>query len=164
MLFLQRRIYGLKGRNIDVFAENSSLAINPHYIRSWLDLLSRTPRVAPFLQKNDPFIAALEKVLDGCFKWFHLSHLVPGFLARHDIGILVQELSAHTTDVRVQSDVLDGMFTFYDATKATLNVYQVCLSGHNTSLCAFCSCFDFRIAWSVMLLYTVLINYLANEY
>jgi hypothetical protein len=93
---LARHIYGLKGRNIDVFAENSSLAINPHYIQSWLDLLSRTPRVAPFLQKNDPFIAALKK-----------------------------ELSEHTADVHVQNDVLDGMFTFYDATKATLNVYQV---------------------------------------
>ncbi|XP_006659731.2 nicalin [Oryza brachyantha] len=93
---LARHIYGLKGRNIDVFAENSSLAINPHYIQSWLDLLSQTPRVAPFLQKNDPFIAALKK-----------------------------ELSEHTADVHVQSDVLDGMFTFYDATKATLNVYQV---------------------------------------
>ncbi|KAL5229582.1 hypothetical protein ABZP36_028358 [Zizania latifolia] len=93
---LARHIYGLKGRNIDVFVENSSLAINPHYIQSWLDLLSRTPRVAPFLQKNDPFIAALKK-----------------------------ELSEHTADVYVQSDVLDGMFTFYDATKANLNVYQV---------------------------------------
>lgn len=38
---------------------------------------------------------------------------------------LLQELSEHTADVHVQSDVLDGMFTFYDATKATLNVYQV---------------------------------------
>ncbi|KAJ1266766.1 hypothetical protein BS78_07G003500 [Paspalum vaginatum] len=93
---LARHIYGLKGRNIDVFAENSSLAINPHYIRSWLDLLSQTPRVAPFLQKNDPFIEALRK-----------------------------ELSGHTADVHVQNDALDGMFTFYDATKATLNVYQV---------------------------------------
>ncbi|KAF0899554.1 hypothetical protein E2562_020760 [Oryza meyeriana var. granulata] len=93
---LARHIYGLKGRNIDVFTENSSLAINPHYIQSWLDLLSRTPRVAPFLQKNDPFIAALKK-----------------------------ELSEHTADVHVQSDILDGMFTFYDAIKATLNVYQV---------------------------------------
>ncbi|EMS68245.1 Nicalin-1 [Triticum urartu] len=35
------------------------------------------------------------------------------------------ELSEHTTDVHVQNDVLDGMFTFYDATKSTLNVYQV---------------------------------------
>uniref|UniRef100_A0ACD5ZRP7 Uncharacterized protein n=1 Tax=Avena sativa TaxID=4498 RepID=A0ACD5ZRP7_AVESA len=93
---LARHIYGLRGRNIEVFAESSSLAISPHYIQSWLDLFSRTPRVAPFLQKNDPFIAALKK-----------------------------ELSEHTADVHVQNDVLDGMFTFYDATKSTLNVYQV---------------------------------------
>jgi len=129
LALLQRHIYGLKGRNIDVFADNSSLAINPHYIWSWLDLLSRTPRVAPFLHKNDPFIAALKKVWMVAFYDF-ISHLVPIFLARDDIGILVQELSEHTTDVHVQSDALDGMFTFYDATKATLNVYQVCLSNH----------------------------------
>ncbi|AQK58015.1 hypothetical protein ZEAMMB73_Zm00001d052758 [Zea mays] len=35
------------------------------------------------------------------------------------------ELSEHTSDVHVQSDALEGMFTFYDTTKATLNVYQV---------------------------------------
>jgi hypothetical protein len=40
--------------------------------------------------------------------------------------MLVQELSEHTTNVHIQNDVLDGMFTFYDATKSTLNVYQVC--------------------------------------
>ena len=70
LALLQRHIYGLKGRNIDVFADNSSLAINPHYIWSWLDLLSRTPRVAPFLQKNDPFIAALKKVCMVAFNDF----------------------------------------------------------------------------------------------
>jgi hypothetical protein len=40
--------------------------------------------------------------------------------------MLVQELSEHTTNVHIQNDALDGMFTFYDATKSTLNVYQVC--------------------------------------
>lgn len=32
----------------------------------------------------------------------------------------------------MQNEVLDGMFTFYDSTKATLNVYQVhfCTSAH----------------------------------
>lgn len=84
LLFLQRHIYGLKGRNIDVFAENSSLAINPHYIQSWLDLLSRTPRVAPFLQKNDPFIAALKKVWPVPTNDIHLAHLVPSSLAGND--------------------------------------------------------------------------------
>jgi len=61
-ILMQRHIYGHKGKDIQIFADNSSLAINPSYINSWLDLLSRTPRVAPFLSKTDPFISALKKV------------------------------------------------------------------------------------------------------
>lgn len=60
--FMQRHIYGYEGKNIQIFADNSSLAVNPSYVKSWLDLLSRTPRVAPFLSKNDPIISALKKV------------------------------------------------------------------------------------------------------
>ncbi|OWM69018.1 hypothetical protein CDL15_Pgr025205 [Punica granatum] len=93
---LARHIYGHQGKSIEIFANGSSLAVNPSYIRSWLDLLSRTPRVAPFLSKNDPFVMALKK-----------------------------ELTDHTDEVIMQNEVLDGMFTFYDSTKATLNVYQV---------------------------------------
>ncbi|XP_058108991.1 uncharacterized protein LOC131252116 isoform X1 [Magnolia sinica] len=93
---LARHIYGYQGRNIQIFSDDSSLAVNPSYIRSWLDLLSRTPRVAPFLSKTDPFIAALKK-----------------------------ELSDHTAEVNMQHEVLDGMFSFYDLTKAKLNIYQV---------------------------------------
>lgn len=61
---MQRHIYGYQGKNIEIFADGSSLAINPSYIRSWLDLLSRTPRVAPFLSKHDPFVMALKKVFN----------------------------------------------------------------------------------------------------
>ncbi|KAJ4724930.1 Nicalin [Melia azedarach] len=93
---LARHIYGYEGKNIQIFADNSSLAINPSYVRSWLDLLSQTPRVAPFLSKNDPFVLALKK-----------------------------ELADHTDEVNVQHEVLDGMFTFYDSTKASINIYQV---------------------------------------
>ncbi|KNA13153.1 hypothetical protein SOVF_119310 [Spinacia oleracea] len=93
---LARHIYGHEGKNIQIFAENSSLAVNPSYIASWLSLLSRTPRVAPFLPKTDPFIGALRK-----------------------------ELAEHTAEVSVQHENLDGIFTFYDSTKATLNIYQV---------------------------------------
>ncbi|KAK8947949.1 hypothetical protein KSP40_PGU002297 [Platanthera guangdongensis] len=93
---LAKHIYGQQNRNIEIFAENSSLAINPSYVTLWLDLLSRTPRVAPFLQKTDPFISALKK-----------------------------ELSDHTVDVHWHHESLDGMFTFYDSTTATLNIYQV---------------------------------------
>lgn len=39
-----------------------------------------------------------------------------------------QELADHTDEVSVQHEVLDGMFTFYDAIRARLNIYQVFLS------------------------------------
>lgn len=93
---LVRHVYGQQGRNIKVFEENSSLAVQPSYIQSWLHLLSTTPRVAPFLPKNDPFVMALKK-----------------------------ELADHTVEVNVQHEVLDGIFTFYDSTSAKLHIYQV---------------------------------------
>ncbi|KAI3836965.1 hypothetical protein MKW98_005298 [Papaver atlanticum] len=93
---LARHIYGYQGKNIQIFKDGSSLAVNPSYVTSWLDLLSRTPRVAPFLPKNDPFILALKK-----------------------------ELEDHTAEVNIQHELLDGIFTFYDSTKSQLNIYQV---------------------------------------
>ncbi|PWA48604.1 hypothetical protein CTI12_AA486910 [Artemisia annua] len=93
---LARHIYGQQGKNINIFADNSSLAVNPSYIRSWLDLMSRTPRVAPFLSKDSAFITALKK-----------------------------ELADHVVEVNLQHDLLDGMFTFYDSTVSTLQIYQV---------------------------------------
>ncbi|KAL1361393.1 uncharacterized protein LOC107476395 isoform X1 [Arachis duranensis] len=93
---LARHIYGHQGKNIQIFADNSNLAVNPYYIRSWLDVLSQTPRVAPFFSKDDPFVMALKK-----------------------------ELEDHTDEVNLQREALDGMFTFYDSTSAKLNIYQV---------------------------------------
>ncbi|KAL2328444.1 hypothetical protein Fmac_021871 [Flemingia macrophylla] len=93
---LARHIYGHQGKNIQIFADNSNLAVNPSYVRSWLDVLSLTPRVAPFFSKDDPFVMALKK-----------------------------ELEDHTDEVNLHRDVLDGMFTFYDSTRAKLNIYQV---------------------------------------
>ncbi|XVE59608.1 hypothetical protein DITRI_Ditri05aG0059600 [Diplodiscus trichospermus] len=93
---LARHIYGHQGKKVQIFAEDSSLAVNPAYVQSWLDLLSRTPRVAPLLSKNDPFVTALKK-----------------------------ELANHADEVNVQHEILEGIFTFYDATSARLNIYQV---------------------------------------
>ncbi|KAL9332963.1 hypothetical protein Peur_073102 [Populus x canadensis] len=93
---IARHIYGCQGKSIQIFADDTSLAVNAPYIRSWLDLLSKTPRVVPFLTKNDPFVMALKK-----------------------------ELEDHTHEVNVHHEVLDGMFTLYDSTKAKLNIYQV---------------------------------------
>jgi hypothetical protein len=39
--------------------------------------------------------------------------------------MLVQELSEHTTNVYIQNDALDGMFTLYDANQS----YSKCISG-----------------------------------
>ncbi|XP_071721130.1 uncharacterized protein [Rutidosis leptorrhynchoides] len=93
---LARHIYGQEGKNVNIFADNSSLAVNPSYIQSWLDLLSRTPRVAPFLSKDNALIMSLKK-----------------------------ELADHVVEVNLQHDVIDGMFTFYDSTINTLHIYQV---------------------------------------
>ncbi|ESW04457.1 hypothetical protein PHAVU_011G096100 [Phaseolus vulgaris] len=93
---LARHIYGHQGKNIQIFADNTNLAVNPSYVRSWLDVLSQTPRVAPFLSKDDPFVMALRK-----------------------------ELEDHTDEVNLHRDVLEGVFTFYDSTRAKLNIYQV---------------------------------------
>ncbi|GJY13073.1 EF-hand 1, calcium-binding site-containing protein [Tanacetum coccineum] len=93
---LARHIHGQQGKNINIFADNSSLSVNPSYIRSWLDLMSRTPRAAPFLSKDNAFIMVLKK-----------------------------GLADHVVEVNLQHDVLDGMFTFYDATVSTLQIYQL---------------------------------------
>ncbi|KAK6936252.1 hypothetical protein RJ641_033282 [Dillenia turbinata] len=93
---LARHIYGYQGKKIQIFADDSNLAVNPSYVKSWLDLLSQTPRVAPFLAKDDPLIVAFKK-----------------------------ELADHTREVNVQHEIPDGLFTFYDSTKSKLNIYQV---------------------------------------
>ncbi|MCD7467490.1 hypothetical protein HAX54_004949 [Datura stramonium] len=91
-----RHVYSQELKGTNVFADNSSLAVNPSYVRSWLDLLSTTSRVAPFLSKNDPLIMALQK-----------------------------ELADHTAEVNIQHETLDGTFTFYDSISGRLHVYQV---------------------------------------
>ncbi|KAH6814734.1 M28 Zn-peptidase nicastrin [Perilla frutescens var. frutescens] len=93
---LARHIYGQQGKNIHVFADNSSLSVNPSYIRSWMEFLSTKPRVAPFLSKKDHLIVALKR-----------------------------ELEDHTIEVNVQHEPLDEMFTFYDSMSGRLHIYQV---------------------------------------
>lgn len=58
----QRHIYG-QGKNTQIFSDDGSLAVNSFYIKLWLDLLSRTPRVAPYLSKKDSLLLALKKVI-----------------------------------------------------------------------------------------------------
>lgn len=57
---MQRHIYG--SNNVEVFADNTSLAVSTSFVEHWLGLLGSTPRVATFLSKNSPIVAALQKV------------------------------------------------------------------------------------------------------
>ncbi|KAF3654806.1 hypothetical protein T459_33484 [Capsicum annuum] len=93
---IARHIYSQEKKNISIFVDDSRLAFNPSYIRSWLDLLSKTPTVESFLSKNDPLIKELKK-----------------------------ELVDHNAEVNVQNETLDGMFTFHDSTRGKLHIYQV---------------------------------------
>eukprot|EP00897_Mesotaenium_endlicherianum_P005395 jgi/Mesen1/4884/ME000244S04063 len=62
---LARYIYGHEGKSVEIFADGSSLGVSRPYVRHWLSLLSRTPRVAPFLPKTAPIFTALHKELGG---------------------------------------------------------------------------------------------------
>jgi hypothetical protein len=60
VLHLQRHIYG--SSSVEVFADNTSLAISAEFVEHWLGLLGSTPRVAAFLSKTSPVVTALQKV------------------------------------------------------------------------------------------------------
>ncbi|KAH7287715.1 hypothetical protein KP509_32G070400 [Ceratopteris richardii] len=93
-------IFGHQGSPIEVFADGSSLAVSHSYIGSWLELLSRTPRVAAFMSKSDPLIEAFRK-----------------------------ELSEHTPEVSIHNEPFDSSFVFYNVPKAELSIYQVASVG-----------------------------------
>nr|GEV31497.1 nicalin-1-like isoform X1 [Tanacetum cinerariifolium] len=63
MLKLTKSLERKLGNNINNFADKGSLAVNPSYITSWLDLMLTTPRVAPFLSKDGAFTMASKKEL-----------------------------------------------------------------------------------------------------
>eukprot|EP00850_Spirogloea_muscicola_P004456 SM000019S05000 [mRNA] locus=s19:464555:469396:+ [translate_table: standard] len=93
---LGRLIYSHLGGTTDIFAEGSSLAVSQPFISAWLDLLSSSPRVIPYLPKSAPIVTALHK-----------------------------ELESHTSDAKIHTCLLDSSYVFYDTPSATLQVYQV---------------------------------------
>ncbi|XP_024535855.1 nicalin [Selaginella moellendorffii] len=93
---LARYIYDQQDKHITVFADGSNLAVSRPYVQGWLNLLSRTPRMAPFLSRNSPIIAAFHK-----------------------------ELADRIEDVKIQHETMDSSFTFYDSTKFVLSIFQV---------------------------------------
>lgn len=94
---LGREIYGIKGRAVQLFADGSSLGVSRPFVRHWLDLLSRTPRVIPFLSKDAPIISALQK-----------------------------EVADHATSMTLKPGTLDSSFVFYESPPVTqLRIHQV---------------------------------------
>ncbi|CAI7925772.1 unnamed protein product, partial [Closterium sp. NIES-54] len=81
---------------IAFFPPNSSLAPSLPYLSHWLSLLSRVPRVAPLLAKDDPIIAAIQA-----------------------------ELALHADKVEVRKAALDPHYTLYSTPHAHMHVYQV---------------------------------------
>jgi len=67
------------------------------------------------LQRN-----TVKKTLKFLSSSFFCSLLLSWF-----VSVLLQELEDHSHEVNVHHEVLDGMFTLYDSTKAKLNIYQV---------------------------------------
>eukprot|EP00850_Spirogloea_muscicola_P020289 SM000212S06882 [mRNA] locus=s212:26326:31149:+ [translate_table: standard] len=97
---LGRLVYSHLGGTTDIFAEGSSLAVSQPFVSAWLDLLSSSPRVIPYLPKSAPIVTALHK-----------------------------ELASHTSDAKIHSCLLDSSYVFYDMPSATLQVYQVASVG-----------------------------------
>ncbi|CAI6000829.1 unnamed protein product [Closterium sp. NIES-64] len=81
---------------IAFFPPNSSLAPSLPYLSHWLSLLSRAPRVAPLLAKDDPIIAAIQA-----------------------------ELALHADKVEVRKAALDPHYTLYSTPHAQMHIYQV---------------------------------------
>ncbi|GFP92272.1 nicalin [Phtheirospermum japonicum] len=92
------------------FVDEDSISRSVKLVAESLAYLSTTPRVAPFLSKNDPLIMALKKACCTKLDFVFLS--------------LRKELADHTVEVSVQNEVLDGIFTFYDSTSGRLHIYQ----------------------------------------
>ncbi|GBG74253.1 hypothetical protein CBR_g17963 [Chara braunii] len=93
---IARHVYGYKGKPIDVFADGSTLEVSESFVEHWLDLLSRTPRVIPFMPRKAPIISALE-----------------------------QSLTESISHVSSQTLNFDGGFTFYEIEGGRLHIYQV---------------------------------------
>lgn len=59
---MQRHIYGQEEKNMNIFSDRRSLLAIYQHMFMWLDVLSQTHRVAPFLSNDAAIITALKKV------------------------------------------------------------------------------------------------------
>jgi len=91
---LAKHVYGHNEKEFEVFA--GSLAVNSHFIKSWMDALTSFPRFAPLIPLDSPLLIGLQKVLED-----------------------------YTGAVTNQTFPLESEYTFYGTTKASLSAYRV---------------------------------------
>jgi len=91
---LAKLIFGIQSKDLRVF--EGSMAVNQQFVESWLDIITATPRVSPFMPKKSPVVIGLEKVLQNYVK-----------------------------DVSTQVFTLESEYTFYDNIKGSLSTYRV---------------------------------------
>ncbi|GAQ80052.1 Nicastrin [Klebsormidium nitens] len=91
---LARHIYG--SGSVEVFADNTSLAVSTEFVAHWLGLLGSTPRVAAFLSKTSPIVTALQK-----------------------------QLSEYVGEVSFHAAKLESDLVMYDASTAKMNIHKV---------------------------------------
>mmetsp|Transcript_19193 Transcript_19193/g.31416 ORF Transcript_19193/g.31416 Transcript_19193/m.31416 type:complete len:538 (+) Transcript_19193:93-1706(+) len=91
---LATHIFGLQGKSAQVF--DGSLKPSSGFVSSWLDALSRLPRVAPFMPRANPTISALEKVISDYIK-----------------------------DVSKQPFTVETDIVFYDRSRTIITAYRV---------------------------------------
>ena len=60
-----------------------------------------------------------------CFTYAFIAGMFNFLFEKSHRSLKWQELSDHMSDISLQHDVIDGMFSFYDISAAKLNIYQV---------------------------------------
>jgi len=92
---LAKYIYNVtNNENLSIF--EGWLDIDSLFLSSWLNTITKRPRMVPYLTKQDPILLGLERVL-----------------------------ADYVTDVSNNTYKLDSEFKFYDATKSTMAAYRV---------------------------------------
>ena len=66
---LAKYIYGFSGKELQVF--EGSLAVNKHFVESWVEIVAEKQRVQPYLPKKSVILASLGEVLNAYITLFN---------------------------------------------------------------------------------------------
>lgn len=91
---LTKHIYGHTEKDLEVFA--GSLAVNSHFVDSWLQAISTTPRFAPFIPPGSQLLNGIQAVLEE-----------------------------YTGTVTNRSFTLEADYSFYGETTTQISAYKV---------------------------------------